>query len=84
METFGNPDEMVAAIDAIRSFSQLPIVAEMTYSEEGTTFSGIRPKDAWALLHDRRVQAIGANCSVGPQDHLRILQDLAAVAVRFR
>jgi methionine synthase / methylenetetrahydrofolate reductase(NADPH) len=64
LETFGNPDELVAAIDAIRSFSQLP-------------------KDAWALLHDRRVQVIGANCSVGPQDHLRILQDLAAVAGSF-
>jgi methionine synthase / methylenetetrahydrofolate reductase(NADPH) len=83
LETFGNPDELVAAIDAIRSFSQLPIVAEMTYSEEGSTFSGFRPKDAWALLHERRVQVIGANCSVGPQDHLRILQDLAAVAGSF-
>jgi methionine synthase I (cobalamin-dependent)/5,10-methylenetetrahydrofolate reductase len=83
LETFGNPAELVAAIDAIRSFSQLPIVAEMTYSEEGSTFSGARPKDAWTLLHERGVQVIGANCSVGPQDHLRILQDLAAVAGSF-
>ena len=83
LETFGNPAEVVAAIEAIRSFSQLPIVAEMTYSEEGSTFSGTRPKDVWALLHERGVQAIGANCSVGPQDHLRILQELAAVAGSF-
>src|SRR6267154_1398487 len=83
LETFGNSAELVAAIEAIRSFSQLPIVAEMTYSEEGSTFSGARPKDAWALLHERGVQVIGAHCSVGPQDHLRILQDLAAVAGSF-
>jgi len=83
LETFGNPAELVAAVEAIRSFSQLPIVAEMTYSEEGSTFSGARPKDAWALLHESGVQVIGANCSVGPQDHLRILQDLAAVAGSF-
>ncbi len=83
LETFGNPAELVAAIDAIRSFSQLPIVAEMTYSEEGISFSGARPKEAWNLLHERGVQVIGANCSVGPQDHLRILQDLAAVAGSF-
>src|SRR5579862_2475718 len=83
LETFGNPAELVAAVEAIRSFSQLPIVAEMTYSEEGSTFSGARPKDAWALLRERGVQVIGANCSVGPQDHLRILQDLAAVAGSF-
>lgn len=83
LETFGNPAELAAAIDAIRSFSQLPIVAEMTYSEEGISFSGARPKEAWNLLHERGVQVIGANCSVGPQDHLRILQDLAAVAGSF-
>jgi methionine synthase I (cobalamin-dependent)/5,10-methylenetetrahydrofolate reductase len=83
LETFGNPAELVAAIEAVRSFSQLPIVAEMTYSEEGSTFSGFRPKDAWALLRERGVQVIGANCSVGPQDHLRILQDLAAAAGSF-
>src|SRR5579871_2274140 len=83
LETFGNPAELLAAIEAIRSFSQLPIVAEMTYSEEGSSFSGARPKDAWALLHKKGVQAIGANCSVGPQDHLRILQELAAAADSF-
>jgi methionine synthase I (cobalamin-dependent)/5,10-methylenetetrahydrofolate reductase len=83
LETFGNPSELVAAIEAIRSFSQLPIVAEMTYSEEGSSFSGARPKDAWTLLHGLGVQAIGANCSVGPQDHLRILQELASVAGSF-
>jgi methionine synthase / methylenetetrahydrofolate reductase (NADH) len=83
LETFGHPAELLVAIEAIRSFSHLPIVAEMTYSEEGTTFSGTRPKDAWTLLHERGVQVIGANCSVGPQDHLRILQELAAVAGSF-
>ncbi len=83
LETFGNPGELVAAIEAVRSFSQLPIVAEMTYSEEGSTFSGFRPKDAWTLLHERGVQVIGGNCSVGPQDHLRILQELATAAGSF-
>jgi methionine synthase / methylenetetrahydrofolate reductase (NADH) len=83
LETFGNPAELLAAIEAIRSFSKLPIVAEMTYSEDGTSFSGTRPKDAWTLLHERGVQVIGANCSVGPQDHLRILQELASVAGSF-
>jgi methionine synthase I (cobalamin-dependent)/5,10-methylenetetrahydrofolate reductase len=83
LETFGSPGELLAAIEAIRSFSQLPIVAEMTYSEDGTTFGGTRPKDAWTLLRERNVQVIGANCSVGPQDHLRILQELAAVAGPF-
>jgi methionine synthase / methylenetetrahydrofolate reductase(NADPH) len=83
LETFGDIEELVAAVEAIRSFSQLPIVAQLTYSEEGTTFSGTRPRDAWNALHTKGVQVVGANCSVGPQDHLRILQDLAQVAGSF-
>jgi methionine synthase I (cobalamin-dependent)/5,10-methylenetetrahydrofolate reductase len=83
LETFSDIEELQAAVEAIRSFSRLPIVAQLTYSEERTTFSGTRPRDAWAALHERGIQAIGANCSVGPQDHLRILQELAAVAGSF-
>ena len=83
LETFSELEELSAAVAAIRSFSRLPVVAQLTYSEEGTTFSGTRPRDAWAALRELGVQAIGANCSVGPQDHLRILQDLAEVAGSF-
>jgi methionine synthase I (cobalamin-dependent)/5,10-methylenetetrahydrofolate reductase len=83
LETFSDLEELRGAVAAIRSFSRLPIVAQLTYSEEGTTFSGTRPRDAWAALHEQGIQAIGANCSVGPQDHLRILQDLAEVAGSF-
>src|SRR5882672_8190000 len=83
LETFGDSVELVSAIEAIRSFSQLPIVAELTYSEDGTTFGGTRPRDAWKMLRERSIQAIGANCSVGPQDHLRILQELSEVAGSF-
>jgi methionine synthase I (cobalamin-dependent)/5,10-methylenetetrahydrofolate reductase len=83
LETFSDLEELSAAVGAIRSFSQLPIVAQLTYSEEGTTFSGTRPRDAWTALHELGIQAIGANCSVGPQDHLRILQDLSEVTGSF-
>jgi homocysteine S-methyltransferase len=83
LETFGDSGELIAAIEAIRSFSRLPIVAELTYSEEGTTFGGTRPRDAWKILHQSGIQAIGANCSVGPQDHLRLLQELSEVAESF-
>ena len=83
LETFGDSAELVSAIEAIRSFSHLPIVAQMTYTEDGTTFSGARPQDAWKILRDTGVQVIGANCSVGPQGHLRILQELSEAAGSF-
>ena len=77
LETFSYIEELVLAIDAIRSFSSLPIVAQLTYSEEGTTYGDVRPLIAAAMLKDKNVQAIGANCTLGPQSLLPILQELA-------
>lgn len=79
LETFSYIEEVLLAVDAIRSFSGLPIVAQLTYSEEGTTHGDIRPSDAAAQLKNKNVQVIGANCTLGPQALLRILQELAAV-----
>ncbi len=83
LETFSDLEEAVAAVEAIRSFSQLPVVAQLAYSEEGTTVGGAHPRDAWAALRNKNIQVLGANCSVGPQDHLRILQELAQAAGTF-
>ena len=79
LETFGDLDELLLAIDAIRTFSVLPIVAQMTYSEEVSTFGGVRPRDAWAKLREKNVQVIGANCTVGPQLLLPVIEDLASM-----
>jgi methionine synthase I (cobalamin-dependent)/5,10-methylenetetrahydrofolate reductase len=79
LETFSYIEEIELAVDAIRSFSGLPIVAQLTYSEEGTTYGDLRPADAAARLKNKNVQVIGANCTLGPQALLVILQELAAV-----
>jgi homocysteine S-methyltransferase len=77
LETFSDIEELLAAIDAIRSFSNLPIVAELTFSEEGTTFGGTRPAEAAERLRAKDVQAIGANCTIGPQSLLPLIQEMA-------
>jgi len=77
LETFSYVEEILLAIEAIRSFSNLPIVAQLTYSEEGTTFGDVRPFLAASLLKDKNVQVIGANCTLGPQSLLPILQELS-------
>jgi len=77
LETFSYVEEILLAIEAIRSFSSLPIVAQLTYSEEGTTFGDVRPFLAASLLKDKNVQVIGANCTLGPQSLLPILQELS-------
>jgi methionine synthase / methylenetetrahydrofolate reductase (NADH) len=79
LETFTYIEELLLAVDAIRSFSGLPIIAQMTYSEEGTAYGDLRPPDVAAQLKNTNVQVIGANCTLGPQSLLRILQELAGV-----
>jgi homocysteine S-methyltransferase len=79
LETFSYIEEILLAIDAVRSFSGLPIVAQLTYSEEGTIFGDLRPGAVAALLKNKNVQIIGANCTLGPQALLPILQELAGV-----
>jgi homocysteine S-methyltransferase len=79
LETFGDLDELLLAIDGIRSFSKLPIIAEMTFTEENRTLGGLHPRDMWEKLKAQDVQAIGANCTVGPQLLLGTMEELAAL-----
>jgi methionine synthase / methylenetetrahydrofolate reductase(NADPH) len=79
LETFTYIEDLLLAIDAIRSFSGLPIIAQLTYSEEGTAYGDLRPADAAAQLKNKNVQVIGANCTLGPQALLPILGELASV-----
>lgn len=79
LETFSYIEELLLAIDAIRSFSGLPIIAELTYAEEGTTFGDMHPAAAAELLKNKNVQVIGANCTLGPQSLLPILGELTRV-----
>jgi methionine synthase / methylenetetrahydrofolate reductase (NADH) len=76
LETFSYIEELLLGIEAIRSFSGLPIIAQLTYAEEGTTYGDMRPLLAASMLKDKNVQAIGANCTLGPQSLLPILQEL--------
>ena len=77
LETFSYIEELQLAIDAIRSFSSLPIIAQLTYTEEGTTHGDMRPFLTTAMLKGKNVQVIGANCTLGPQSLLPILQEIA-------
>jgi homocysteine S-methyltransferase len=81
LETFSSIELLLAAVHAIRSFSALPIVAQMTFSEEGTSIEGTRTGEAAARLATENVQAIGANCTLGPQSLLGILEGLGGTGM---
>jgi methionine synthase I (cobalamin-dependent)/5,10-methylenetetrahydrofolate reductase len=77
-ETFSSLAELTVTIDAVRRLSTLPIIAQMTFSEDGRTLTGVTPQEVVTRLGSLGVEAIGMNCSIGPLTSLDILRQLAS------
>jgi len=74
IETQTDLSEALLAVDAVRSVTaDLPLVVEMTYTEDGRTLHGTYPEDAVRAFAAKAVDVIGANCSVGPHELLEIV-----------
>ena len=67
IETMTDLLEVKAAVLAAKENSDLPIVATMTFDETGRTFLGTDPATAAIVLSGLGVQALGVNCSLGPE-----------------
>src|SRR5262249_44930867 len=66
LETFRDLNEIGAAIDAVRSLADLPLIAQMTTEEDGNTLDGTAPERFAPELQKRGATVIGVNCAVGP------------------
>jgi methionine synthase / methylenetetrahydrofolate reductase(NADPH) len=75
-ETISALDEMRVAIQAAREVSDLPIVASMTFSDDGRTLAGHSPQEVVNSLQGLGVDVIGVNCSVGPRRVLDVLAEM--------
>ncbi len=73
-ETFGSVPELQEALRAAREASDLPIIAMMTFGEDGLTINGGSVCDAIEQLEEFNVDVIGANCSVGPSKILEVMK----------
>ena len=82
LETFSDLDEIHQAILAVREACDLPIVAQMTVQEDGSTAYGTLPDVLAAQLDEWQVDVIGLNCSVGPAGILSAIEKMAAVTQR--
>src|SRR5438045_2856842 len=80
LETFRDLNEIGAAIDAVRSVSELPIVAQMTTEEDGNTLDGTPPERFAPELERRGATIIGVNCAVGPAPMLDTIERMASVS----
>ena len=80
LETFRDLNEIGAAIDAVRSISNLPIVAQMTTEEDGNTLDGTPPERFAPELEKRGASVLGVNCAVGPGPMLETIERMEAVS----
>jgi homocysteine S-methyltransferase len=76
-ETFGSLAELLEAVATAQSLGNLPVVAQMTFVEDGRTLGGDSPEEVATQLSNLGVTALGANCTLGPQGLLDILSELA-------
>ncbi len=74
LETFGDTESLDQAATVALAECDLPVVAQLTFGDDGRTLRGEEPREAAAALAALKVAAIGANCTVGPA----VLQDVVA------
>ena len=79
LETFRDLNEIGAAIAAVRSVSNLPIVAQMTIEDDGNSLDGTPPEQFAPEMERRGAEIVGVNCSIGPAHMLETIERIAAV-----
>lgn len=74
VETMLDIQEARAALIAIRELdSDIPIIATMTFESDGRTLTGTDPASAVVILQSLGADAVGCNCSAGPEDMAKII-----------
>src|SRR5712691_11001947 len=82
LETFSDMDEIHEALRAVRSISELPVIAQMTIGDDGLTHYGTSPETFAQQLTEWGADVIGVNCSVGPAGVLEAVEKLVKVTDR--
>ena len=75
-ETMINIEESLAAVDAASTVCELPIMCTMTVEADGSIFSGGNIIEAAASLEAAGADAVGVNCSVGPDQLLSVIRNI--------
>lgn len=80
VETMMSLAETRAAVIAAREICDLPIMVSLTYNEDGRTLYGTTPETAVDVLQNLGVDAIGVNCSTGPDKMVSIVNEMKNIA----
>jgi methionine synthase / methylenetetrahydrofolate reductase (NADH) len=76
LETFYDLEELVIAVEAVRSVSSLPIVALLSFDSDAVTMGGMTARAAAERLSALDIAAVGANHGRGPAAALAALAEM--------
>ena len=74
LETISDLAEMREALSAVRSISTVPVVACMTFGEDGTVMSGQEPATVARAMRELGADVVGVNCALGPASTLEVIE----------
>jgi len=80
VETMMDIQETRAAIFAIKELCDLPIMVSLTFDESKRTLTGTSPESAVISLQYLGIDAIGTNCSTGPDKMIDVIKAMAKYA----
>lgn len=80
VETMMSLAETRAAVIAIKETCDLPVMASMTFQEDGRTLYGTDPVTAVVVLQSIGADVIGVNCSTGPAQMLPVVRQMKEYA----
>ncbi len=80
IETMMYIKEAEIAVLVAGDVCELPIVCQVTFAENGRTLMGEDPDTVLSALEDLRIDALGANCSVGPDSLLPVAEKISLKA----
>jgi 5-methyltetrahydrofolate--homocysteine methyltransferase len=80
IETMNDAYETKAAVLAAKETCDLPIIVTNAYGSDGKLMTGATPGAMVATLEGLGVDAIGANCSLGPRQLMGVAEELLACA----
>lgn len=80
LETFSDSYETKAALLAVKENCSLPVFVSNAYGADGKLMTGASPEAMVALLEGMGADAIGANCSLGPDKLMPVVEALLSAS----
>jgi homocysteine S-methyltransferase len=84
IETHTDLAEVAEAVRAARTVTSIPVLASLTFTRDDRTLLGETPAHAAEMLARMELEFIGANCSGGPAQLLRVLEQMRAATPGMR